>query len=484
MIVSPYKARAPRHSVGFVMPNGKAVLEDGSVKRIRDLPPNNFSNQVPGLRLFADHHTIVSRFAMRGQGDLGMYHRKWFVWWPDDQHRVILLKDEPGNDPGVLEGLVGFRDFLASHGASIGSVGASTRSLLRTTLSEPLRTGVGVYGPKAITWENMGGRQESYLPAGHYPSFRHLDLRAAYARTMGDLFYDPAGEWFESSKRTIPDTPSPVFVRAKVRYPSDFELPGPLGRRRRRESDEYDEPREWPVSGEITGTYEAREIACAIEVGCDVKIERVWVRQYMKERDAYHPFRRWWHLIEKARELPGYAGDLGKLAGAALWGIFLGDDDTFRIHYEEAKIERWRKIRTKWSDRRHVGYDLAEIVTALVRARLYRELVVPGFRAGRLIGVHTDGGLVIDHPPMPRFGRDWVTKYRGRLQYITPNAFRFMEPGSKGWEYVLAGVEDRNQPHSFSELWLATKGKTAQGHFHMIEITEDVRFEQLRRALA
>ncbi len=230
MIVSPYKGRPPSHAVGFVLPSGRVLMEDGSRWRVGDLPPNAHASQVPSVRLFADHHTVVSRFAMRGAGELDMFNGSWFAWWPDPDHKVLLLKDDPGNGGDVLEGLVAWRDFLAARGASIGSLGHSTRSLLRATLTEPLRTGVGVEGPKAIIPDTIGGRQESYLPAGYYPSFRHVDLVAAYAQTLGHLHYDPSTEWTEHRGAFLPDTPTPVIARAHVRFPAGLQV-GPLPRR-------------------------------------------------------------------------------------------------------------------------------------------------------------------------------------------------------------------------------------------------------------
>ncbi len=135
MILTPYRSKAPRHAVGFVLGSGRVVMEDGTRARIRDLPANAHANQAPSVRLYADHRTIVSRFAMRGHGELDLFNRSWFAWWPDPDHKVLLLKDDPGNDGSVLEGLVGMRDFLARRGASVGSVGHMSRSLLRATLA-------------------------------------------------------------------------------------------------------------------------------------------------------------------------------------------------------------------------------------------------------------------------------------------------------------------------------------------------------------
>jgi hypothetical protein len=469
MIISPYKTPAPAHAVGFVMPSGRVVMEDGSRWRIGDLPPNAHASRYASVKLYADHHTIVSRFAMRGVGELDMFNGSWFAWWPDPDHRVTLLKDDPGNGGDVLEGLVTFRNFLAARGASIGSLGHSTRSLLRATLREPLRTGVGVEGPKGIIPDNIGGRQESYLPAGYYPSFLHVDLVAAYAQTLGHLHYDPGSAWTEHRGAFLPDTPTPVIARAHVRFPAGLGV-GPLPRRLRHEAGEFD-TRDWPITGEMTGTYTADELRAAIEVGCDVKIERVWWRTWREDADV-HPFARWWRAIRQARDLPGYAGHLGKMAGAALWGTFIGNGDLYRIHYTESAPDRWRRLRKAALDRRHVGYDLAELVTSRVRTRLHRELIVPAHAAGRLIGVHTDGGLLIDHPPMPDLGHDWVTKYAGRLEYITPAAFRFKTGAEHRWHYVMAGVADDQAPGAFADKWRWVRGAVAQGYAGSLQVRE------------
>ena len=469
MIVAPYKTKAPRHVVGFVMPSGRVVMEDGSRRRIGDLPPNGHPTRWSSLRLYADHRTIVSRFAMRGHGELDMFGGKWFAWWPDPDHRVILLKDDPGSGDDVLAGLVAFRDFLGRRGASIGSTGHSARSLLRATLTGPLRVGVGVEGPKGIMPDNVGGRQESYLPAGYFPAFRHVDLVAAYASTLGRLRYDPDSEWTEHPGRELPNTQAPVIAKARIRFPSGLGV-GPLPRRLRREAGEFD-TRDWPIEGTMTGTYTADELRVAIGAGCDVNVERVWWRTFDRAHEL-QPFARWWQSIRAARALPDYAGHLGKMAGAALWGTFIGNDDLYRVHYTENAPDRWRVLRRRAIDTRYIGYDLAELVTSRVRARLYRELIVPAHAAGRLIGVHTDGGLVIDPPPRPELGRDWSTKYAGRLEYVTPACYRYKTGDEHRWSYVMAGVPDDQAAGTFADRWRWVRGAVAQGYTGSLEVRE------------
>lgn len=468
MRVGPYKVGAPRHVVGFVGPDGKARMEDGSRVAISDLPPNATHNGGrPSVRLYGDEETIMGRFVMRGLGAVDVYNRTPVGWMPDPAHRVLFLRDRPGNDDSVLAGLVVFRDFLSDRGASIGSMGASTWSLLRTTLPGSISYGIGAYGPGSIVPDNMGGRLSSFASIGHFEHFAHLDMVAAYASILGDLFYDGRGEWGRLRVPAFLDSPVPQIARARIRFPRmDFDDPGPLPRRRRSEMSDY-EIREYPNAGTMTGTYVREELGCAVEAGCDVDLLDVWVRDFVVEDDRFHrPFRPWLNEIMAARSLPGYAGDLGKMAGAALWGRFLaGSGWTYRYRFAESKEQDRRAVRRPFSNQRLVGYDIAELVTARCRARLWREMIVPF--GDRLIGVHTDGGLIVDDDGaqtiIASMAPDWRVKYRGAMDYITPASYRYKTADEHRFTYVMSGVEESHKVNAFEEVWRAHRGTRAQG---------------------
>jgi hypothetical protein len=481
MKIKPYVHRAPRHEVGLVLPSGRVLMEDGSRRRIGDLPSNKARASKPGLRLYADPEAVLGSFVMRGSGDVDVYNRSYTTWWPDDEHRVVLLRDSPGSSPDVLAGLVGVRDFLAERGASVGSMGGSTFSLLKASLPGPINFGLGPYGPAAIIPDNMGGRNESFAHVAYYP-FAHVDLVAAYAAMLGQMFYDGRGSWTPLTLPELPDSPAPVIARATIRYPRGLEV-APLPRRLRgHELDDYDF-REWPTSGRMTGTYEASELTCAIEAGCDVKVEQVWVRSWVEDDEQARPFAPWWGHIQAARALPGYAGRFGKLMGSALWGRFLaGSGWAWRYHFTESRPDAGHLLRRPLRNQRYVGYDLAELVTARVRARLYRELIVPMHAAGRLIGVHTDGGLVLDDGSPTDLGPDWRVKYRGRMQYVSPASYRYKVGDEHRWTYVMAGVPIEQQAQSFEEVWRAHRGKMARGFVGSLEVREAEGFRNIVRA--
>ncbi len=435
-MIRPYKRKPHRYEVGIVRADRHVLMEDGTISRLDRAPDD--------ARLFADRDLIRPRL-YRGDGRAILYNAVPVRWLPDVSRQVILLPGYPGEGGDLLDGLVAWRDFLWSCGASIGSNGHSGMSLLRASIDHPIFLGRGLAGPKLI--EVVGGRQEAFVPPGHYSSFVHYDLKAAYASTLGALSY--SGRW-QQWPQVPTETHRAVFVRARIRFPKHL-VAGPLPRRRKPPTSAFVRSvleRDYPTRGSMVGTWEASELAAATEAGCGVKVERAWLQT---GPFVEHPFEAWWALIQAGRELPGIAGNLAKYAGNALWGTLIATGERHLVRYVDGLAEVIEALPIHQEAEEHRGTDVAEIITARVRSRLYRELMASA--GDRLISVHTDGGLVADTVPGIGHGlglsKDWRAKDAGdRLVYISPSCYRFRRPGT-GTAYVMAGVRPRDRKMVF-----------------------------------
>lgn len=441
-MIGPYAKPPTIPAVGIVRGDGRVVLDDGSIRKLADV------EQIRGrLRLFADRDLVRVRFLHRGVGAAVCWNGLPVRWLPDPDHEIILLGSYPGDGPDLLDGIVTFRDFLARKGAAISSPGSSSWSLLRSTLTRPLLIDGAEDDDRPAIGEVIGGRQEAFVPPGHYGGFVHFDLTAAYASALGKLVY--AGKWVRWRGMPADDSPWPALVRARVRLPRD--VIGPLPRRNRAPSREALlrrlERREYPAGRVMTGTWTIEELRVAEEAGATVKVLDVWLCVGPGLRQ---PFLRWWKAIEQARKLDGYAGIMAKTAGNALWGRFVTFGDRTLVRWLDGHpIAEPYPIRVPPKEMQ--GLLLAETITGRVRARLYREMIAP--HAERLISVHTDGGLLSvgeegERPTMPQ---GWRPKEIGTdLTYINPQAFAFTKAGRR--VYKIAGVRPDDAPGVFSEL--------------------------------
>lgn len=445
----------------------RVKLEDGSSVRLRDADPS--------LTLYADAHLVNQLFLRRGDGWCHSWNDRPVRWFPDLERQVIMLQGYPGDSDDVLDGLVRWRDALYGWGARIGSPAAASSSLLRATITGPLFLGDPFNPDRPRISSVLGGRQESYADPGVYGSFAQVDLRAAYARTLGRLVYPPGGRWVRFKG---PDLPSgetlPQLVRARVRVPPGVVPPLPRRPRYRPPGPERaSQTIEYPT-GRIRGLWSRGEVEMAARAGCEVKV----IETYVLLGAHYRPFSEWWRRVKAGRSMDGYAGDLFKQVGNTLWGRFALDGI---------------KTVDRFSDGRRIsstlrgGFnpalgapDLSEQVSAAVRVRLYDELIRP--QAGRLIAVHTDGGLVRTPAVVPP-SSGWRIKRRGRmLIFINPQVYAFSERG-RGLEYVFSGISPDSVPAAFAGLCRLSLGWPPTTFGRSVAARDEARLRALCAAL-
>jgi hypothetical protein len=444
VIVEPYKRAVPRRPVGLVTASRRVLIEDGSSVRLRDAPTS--------LALYADAHIVNQRFLRRGDGWAHAWNDRPVRWFCDLERQVILLQGFPGDGADVLAGLVRLRDYLYEHGARIGSPAASSFSLFRATVPGPMFLGGGRSRPR---FRIVGGRQEAFVPYGVYGRFAHVDISAAYGRTLGALMYPPGGSWVKVPR--FPDDPDvPCLVRAEVRVPAELAA-GPLPvrpRKRAQGAAKLDELIEYPVGRKIRGLWTLAEIDGARDAGCDVKVREV----HILLGGRYRPFERWWTVVEAARKLPGYAGELGKQLGNTLWGRFALDGVKTEDRYRDGR--RVSSVVKGVVNPAFGAPDISELVASQVRTRLYRELIRP--HADRLLSVHTDGGLIraddlrLDVPKLPT---GWRTKHTGEFViYLGPQLYSYREDVRGDPVYVVSGISPDSAPLIFQGLCRSSFG--------------------------
>jgi hypothetical protein len=430
VILKPYRRTPPRREVAIVGDDRLVTLESGRRVALHDVDRRT--------RIYADRDMVRAAFLHRGDGAAYAWNETPVRWLADDRE-VILIGSYPGTGDDFLAGLAGLRDFLASRGAGIGSMSASSWSLLRATLDDDVVCYSGPERPRI--GEVVGGRQESFVDPGHVGAFESWDLSAAYASALGSLVY-PGTRWIAWTG-PIPDD-LPAFVHARIRTPNGVLPPVP---RRHRSPDanaiarRFAE-REYPR--DVTGTWTAQEVAAATAAGCTVDVRKVRVMLGY----PLTPFAPWWDAIREARQLPGMAGGLAKVAGNALWGRLAMHGDRVLVRYVDGRpvSEPAPMFGVPYAEQ---PLDIAETITGRIRARLYAELMVPNH--DRLIGVHTDGGLTTPGAKLDE--RDgWRCKARGtELVYLGPQVYRYRSAAGR-ITHVVSGVRPEYEAQVFTAL--------------------------------
>lgn len=431
-MIRPY-ARPPKpRPVGVLGSDRRVVLEDGRRVNLVEVPERT--------AIFADRDLVRHKFLIRGDGFAYCWNEVPVRWEAAGKH-VILVGSYPGQGDDFLGGLVALRDFLAERGATIGSAGSSSWSLMRATITDVIWSRSGDCPPLP---EVIGGRQESFVPAGHYGEFEIWDMEAAYARALGTLTWSP-GHWREYIGASIEPDDHPAFVEAEVRTPPEIvpvlphrrDEPEPEALKRRLDDRDY--------PSHVRGIWTDREISAAISAGCDVKVGRSWRLVGFPSR----PFEPWFAEVRAARALGGFAGRLAKVMGNALWGRFCMTGERTEIRYSSDGQPTTKPAPVFTPPASSQPFDIAETVTGRVRARLYDELIRP--MGDRLIGVHTDGGLVFPGAPVA-LGADWRRKAGGvDLTYIGPQTYSYKTRSGKT-RYVLSGVRPGMEAEIFSAI--------------------------------
>lgn len=456
--IDPYKHHPVAPDVALLTDRG-ALDEHGALHDLEHLPK--------GTRCYGSWDQVDDLLRVHNQGEAYCWDDEPIRWrhrhfddgpigWTRRHTDVTVIRlPFPQEPERALNGLASWRDWLARYGAAPqGSLGSSAMSLLRATVERTLWTAGGELPP--VRW-TLGGRQQLLVqPRSTIHGAAHLDLPAAYAKTLGELRY--GGVWRELTApfgRFGPDTWAagghPVFAHATVRVPS---LPvGPLPRRPRRRPDSFArcdvfiQPEvTYPTSTRITGTWTWQELAEAQAAGCVVDVDRAWVH-LTRQHELGQPFLPWWRAVQEGRAMHGFAALLAKASANALWGQFCISEGRRSL-----KISNGRSVQLPApSGGMPRSWDLAELVTGAVRARLAAMMRRLG---AAVLSVHTDGGWT-DGSQEPPDG--WLVKERAtRLDIIGPQHLRYWRTGGRGsLLYCVSGVCASRAESYFEERWSA-----------------------------
>lgn len=460
MIVDPYKRTPVPPTVGLLTDQGVVVDENGDTWKPGFTPK--------GIRVWCSYD-VARGLLKEGKGEALCWNGEEIRWrhsrldvegWTNRHTDVAVLKVPFPEDPRrALRALKEWRSWLAQHGAApTGTTGSAAMSLLKATIDQRLVCSVGERPPLRQT---MGGRQQ-LGPAGQGRfdgPVEQWDMPAAYASTIGGLRY--GGRWWRLSEMPVSHEPAwwaqsgrIVFVEAKVRV-GDVAL-GPLIRRPRRRTsimglylDQLVNER-YPRDTTIQGLWTWPELEAAVETGAARILS---VREGYVHLGGSLRFERWWLAIQDGRAMRGLAGQLAKMTGNALWGRFCMDVAVQGTRTIRSKQTGRKGLRQRPAERSRRGqplpaHDLAEAVSGMVRARLYRAMVAAG---DRLLSAHTDGvwtrelGLELEG--------EWRRKMTARrLDLIDPQTLRYW-PRRGEPEIVMSGRTTSEAPAAFESQW-------------------------------
>jgi hypothetical protein len=439
----------------FLADEGHALDESGRRVELSKLPEE--------LRVFAPWET-VDRFARDGVGELVAWGEEAIRWRHErrgDSHRrrpdVVIVKvpTDPGSFAG---GVVEWSDWLRRYGIGPSwSLGSSSMSLLRSTLERELVTTNGALPEPRWT---LGGRQQAWHePGTELGGLVQLDLQAAYTHVIGGLRY--GGVWRAVEKPAAAmldlfhDADLPILAHALVNLPDGISL-GPLPRRpQRRPEPGYDELAPnvpYPVAGRLSGLFSYDELRAARDAGARVRVDRAYVHTC-----GDRVFGSWLDAVLDGRELTGYAGQLAKSTGNALWGQFVIDDRKLLavLRWDQGRFSRLPVQGSKGHAVR--AWDLGELVCGAVRAELFRTL--SKFPRRDLVAAHTDGAWLRDSAlvdfALPGLeDRGWRVKKRAkRLRLLDQQHYAYLVPRGRSWHYIVSGVPSSQAPELFDRLW-------------------------------
>lgn len=466
--------------------------EDGVRRHLSKLPK--------GVHAWADQATVLS-LLRRGEGLAVCWRGQPIRYTWGGRMVRVLRADLPQS--GALEAMCAWRDWLCSYGAAPqGSLGSSSMSLLKATLTEPLWTSA----PKAECppWRfTVGGRQEVGplgAPRHVQGDLCHFDLRAAYASRLATLEY---GGWWhrlhegkvERHARFLHDSQKMVACRARVRLSGSW--PGPLVRRPKAAPiTTAFEFVDYPTEGVVQGVWTMAELLQAEALGC-----RVWFLDgWFHSHEGRRPFAPWWAAVEDGRRMSGFAGALAKMTGNALWGQFCIADAPVKTELFYRRERGGLRIVNRPLEARRgrpPAHDLAEFLTGSVRADLTGFMALAG---ERLVSAHTDGGWIDETctatdelvgvgvdgradsgmvvarrsrtPDVDARGEraaeriqrnddgrvrpseEWRLKDRAEeLRLLDPQTLAYRRPGESVWQYVVSGWPSEGAEGEFERRW-------------------------------
>jgi hypothetical protein len=145
--------------------------------------------------------------------------------------------------------------------------------------------------------------------------------------------------------------------------------------------------------------------------------------------------------------MPGLAGLLAKASANALWGQFCISEGKRTLRLSSGRTVALPPpgggMPRSW--------DLAELVTGAVRARLAAMMRSLG---SAVLSVHTDGGWTDGSRDAPD---GWLVKEEAsRLDIIGPQSLRYWRTGGRGSPlYCVSGVCSSRAESYFEERWSA-----------------------------
>lgn len=430
--IEPYRRRPVPRDVAVLQRSGKVTLETGARVQVCNVPART--------TIYVSSWVAEDLAREERRGRLLAYNDRYIRYEIDD--RIAHLED-----PADLGALATLRDFARDKGAAGTSFASIAGSLLRASLDRPIYTWGG---PDPVPLgEVMGGRQHVERKGLHRMGVVQLDMSAAYARRLGELRY--GGWWVRFSPDELGDFGRETFHHARVWVPATLAN-GPLSVRHKAphpihpalaRGGGWGAERHYP-RGDIQGVWSGVELRAAQDAGCGIRLIDSWIC-------AGHdrtPFARWWSWISEARALDGTAGEYGKAIGNTLVGSFMANRSVrCWIDFAGGGMTKTYLKAQPTPPRHRRPWDVAELVTSAIRARLYTDVML-GF-ADRLIGTHTDGAWLTGSEIDPPAG--WRVKIRGPgMVYLGPAQYAYrVENGPL--VYVFSGVRERDVPRAISD---------------------------------
>ena len=436
------------------------LVDEGRARSLDDGKTHDLAKLPKGLRVYCLWDD-ADELARAGLGELvawGDEPIRWRQHRHGDSHRrrsdAVIVKVQADTHREFEAGIAAWCEWL--HGEEVNpgwSLGGTSMNLLRATLEQPLPTTLGTLPPARWT---LGGRQQCFVEPGTViRGAVQLDLPAAYTHVVGGLRYGGAWRRCHEHPEMWHTAGFPVLVRARVSLPSDLTV-GPLHRRPRSRPDtrveEIAPTVPYPTSGRLEGLWTYAEIEQADAAGAYIAIRESYVHA-----GGDTVFADWHDAIMEGRALDGYAGQLAKATGNALWGQFVIDDR------KRLQVQRWngsyRSLPVQASSgHQKRAWDVGELVCGTVRARLYEAL---SCFDDDVVCCHTDGLWVRDTArananPLGLAIDGWRIKSdAAELHVLDQQKYRYRTRRARTFTTVFSGVPAARADDVFQRLWAA-----------------------------